>query len=119
MTWDKPTFADVHGELSSWLNDRIVVSHTLFDKRVVSDSIHRLDLPPLRTVWLDSCKIARISWGQERMGESFSLKALANWLGISFRHHDALEDAIVAGRITAAACAHAGKSLDHWIARTG
>ncbi|MCY4543216.1 MAG: exonuclease domain-containing protein [Rhodobacteraceae bacterium] len=118
MTRDMPMLADVHGELKSWLDDQIVVSHTFFDKRVLSDSIARLDCPPLRTTWLDSCQIARFSWRRERKGESFSLKALADWLGISFRHHDALEDAIVAGKITVSACAHADISLDDWIARS-
>ena len=40
------------------------------------------------------------------------------FLGISFRHHDAMEDARAAGEIVLHACRHTGLSIDDWVART-
>ncbi len=109
---DKPTFLDVQPELYERLNDTIIVSHTLFDLNAMSRSWDFYQIERLNFMWLDSCKIARLAWSEARKGESFGLKPLAKWLGISFRHHDALEDAIVAGKITVAACAAANLNLN-------
>ncbi len=54
--------------------------------------------------WIDSCHLARRAWPDQRQRGGHGLKALAARLDIRFRHHDALEDAIVAGKIVLAAC---------------
>ncbi len=118
MILGMPSLADIHGELRAWLDNQIVVSHKFFDRDVLSGAMLRLDLPPLQTVWLDSCAIARFAWQKRRRGKSFSLAALAGWQRIEFQHHDALQDAIVAGKITVRACADADIALDEWIAHT-
>lgn len=107
-----PTFCDVHDELKNRLEDTVVVSHTLFDLNTFQKSWEYFNINSFPFIWLDSCKIARNAWAETRKGESFGLKPLANWLGISFKHHDALEDAIVSGKITVAACSEMNLTLD-------
>src|SRR5690606_26816153 len=44
---------------------------------------------------------------------------VANELGISFRHHDALEDARAAGLVMVRAVQETGVALEDWFARCG
>ncbi len=108
----KPSFIEIQEELVQRLNGTMVVSHTSFDQGVMNRAADFYDLPRINAVWLDSCKIARKVWSSERKGASFGLKSLADWLGIKFNHHDALEDAITAGKITLLACQYSGLNLD-------
>ena len=111
MVLNQPTFIEVQEELVQRLDGSYVVSHTSFDQGVMNKTADFYGLPRLNATWLDSCKIARTVWQSDRKGASFGLKPLADWLGIKFKHHDALEDAITAGRITLLACQHSGLNL--------
>src|SRR5690606_25397263 len=51
--------------------------------------------------------VAKHTW-TDRPG--YGLKPLASWLGISFRHHDALEDSVACAKILLAAADSVGAS---------
>lgn len=91
-----PTFLQVAPEMFSQIKDRYVCSFTTFDHV----SLHRtaekynLTLPPYKHV--DICKASRIAWPEL---ENHKLKTTARLCGITFNHHDALEDARAAGFI--------------------
>ena len=112
MVLGKPDFMEIQEELQQRLDGTIIVSHTSFDQGVMNRAADFYGIPRLNATWLDSCKIARKVWHSDRQGESFGLKSLADWLGINFKHHDALEDAITAGKITLLASQHSGMNLD-------
>ena len=70
------------------------------------------------TQWLDSAKIARRAW-PERYGRSgYNLANVAADLGISFKHHDALEDARAAAEIVLYACQCTGLEIDGCLVQT-
>ena len=108
----QPTFCDVQGELKDRLENTFIVSHTLFDLKVITSSWDFYDLEQFQFTWLDSCKIAKYAWAKSKNEKGYGLKALAERLEISFNHHDALEDAIVSGKITVAACSDTNLSLE-------
>ncbi len=114
MVLGKPKFFEIQDELTQRLEDTIIISHTSFDETVMNRAADYYGVPRINATWLDSYKIARIVWKSERKGGGFGLKPLADWLGIKFKHHDALEDAITAGKITIHACQHSGLSLEEF-----
>ena len=111
---DCPTFSEIRDELHSRLHGSVLVSHTSFDRVAVERAMRRHDLEELQVKWLDSAKIARRAWTELR---SYSLKKLAGHLGISFRHHDALEDARAAAEIVLRASAATDTDIDGWLDR--
>ena len=46
-----------------------------------------------------------------------SREAVRGDLGITFRHHDAVEDVRAAGEIVPRACQHTGLAIDGWMKR--
>lgn len=87
-------------------DDRCLIAHNApFDIGVLTACLrhHRLPVPNLEF----SCTrlIARRTW-PDRPG--YGLKPLASWLGIEFRHHDALEDSIACASLLLAAAQHVG-----------
>jgi len=60
--------------------------------------------------------VARRTWEQfARRG--YGLKNICEFLGYSFGHHDALEDAKAAGHVVITAMEQVGLSLDEWLRR--
>ena len=107
----------IYGDLCHILEGTPLVSHTSFDQRALDGAAERYGLMPIRTRWLDSSLIARRAW-PGRFRHRWSLAVIAGELGISFRHHDALEDARAAGEIVLRACQHTGVDIDGWLQRT-
>ena len=58
--------------------------------------------------------VARRAW-LEKYGRRWNLALIAVNLGISFRHHDAVEDARPAGEIVLRACRHTGIDVSGWL----
>ena len=81
--------------------------------------MRRYSLRPLRVRWLDSAQIARRAWPERYWRRGWNLANVAADLGISFQHHNALEDARAAAMIVLAACHHTGLDIDEWLSRTG
>lgn len=113
---DAPTFADITGVLAQKLSHRIVVHHTHFDKTALEQAAECRDLPPIRCSWLDTARVARRTWPQCAQ-QGYGLADLASMLGISFQHHNAMEDARAAGEVLLRAIQETGRPLDDWLAR--
>ena len=112
-----PTLPEVRGELGSRLRGSVLVSHTAFDRVACERAMTRYGLEQLQVTWLDSARIARRAW-PERFGRSgYALKNIAMDLNVSFKHHDAQEDARAAAEIVLRACVANGTDIEGWLRR--
>lgn len=103
---DEPEFCDCWSAISEYLNDRCLIAHNApFDIGVLLACLryHALPIPSLQF----SCTrlIAKHTWTDR---PAYGLKPLASWLGIRFRHHDALEDSVACAKILLAAADSVG-----------
>ena len=114
---DSPTLPDVRAELGARLRGSILVSHTSFDRVAFERAMTRYDLEQLQVTWLDSAKIARRAWPDRYGRRGYGLKNIARDLDISFRHHDALEDARAAAEIVLRSCSAAEMDIEGWLRR--
>lgn len=73
-------------------------------------------MPTINARWLDSAKITLLDWEQFAY-KGFGLKSIADYLLISFDHHDALQDAIAAGLVVVKACSIKGMTIEDWFIR--
>ena len=112
-----PTLPEVRGELRDRLRGSVLISHTSFDRVAFERAMVRYDLEKLRVTWLDSAKIARRAWPESYGRNGYSLKNIAKDLEISFRHHDALEDARAAAEIVLRACVSTEIDIEGWLRR--
>ncbi len=115
-----PTLPELRDELRRRLRGSVLVSHTSFDRTAFERAMDRYELEQLHVTWLDSNRVARRAWpgGCGTRGKlGWSLKKCAQSLGISFKHHDALEDARVAAEITLHACDATSLDIDEWLQR--
>ena len=110
-----PSFDEAFGELFDLLDGTVLVSHTFFDRNAMDGAARRYGLPILPVTWLDSVAIARRAWPERRGNRGYRLASLAADLGISFRHHDALEDARAAAGVMLYACLETGMDIDGWV----
>jgi DNA polymerase-3 subunit epsilon len=113
MVQGAPSFTEVYPVLRKILSENIVVHHTPFDLNAFKRAYARFNLKPIDTHWLDSSRIVRHTWTQFSKG-GYNLANVANHLGIEFRHHDALEDSVAAGRIVAEACRQTDRGVKEW-----
>ena len=95
---DSETLPQVYGRLRRILEGTVLVSHMSFGRGAMDGAARRYGLVPIRARWLDSSLVARRAW-PGRFRRRWSLAVIAGELGITFRHHDALEDARAAGRL--------------------
>jgi len=99
---NEPEFCDIWPDVRPLLEGRIVLAHnSSFDMNVLREVLrqYQLECPAIR----NSCtvKIARRTWPDL---DNHRLKTVAEYLGIEFRHHDALEDALACAKIAIKAC---------------
>lgn len=95
------SFGELWADISETLSDDCLVAHNAsFDIGVLLACLrsHRQSIPELHFTCTRA--IARRTWPHHRR---YGLKPLAEWLGIRFRHHDALEDSIACAKILLAA----------------
>ena len=114
---DSPTLPEVRDELRARLRRSVLVSHTSFDRVAFERAMTRYDLEQLQVTWLDSAKIARRAWPERYGRRGYGLKNIAKDLDISFRHHDALEDARAAAELVLRACAETEVDIEDWLRR--
>ena len=100
-----PTWEGVVDELRGLLLNRVVVSHTAFDRTALLRASARwqVDLPVDRPActWLDSCRMARSAWPELL---NHRLPTVCEFLSYRLRHHhDARDDARAAGHVLLAA----------------
>jgi DNA polymerase-3 subunit epsilon len=110
---EAPTFEQVAPQLASHLADRVVVSHTSFDRVALTRAFEevRLELP--RCTWLDSARVARRTW-EDVAKRGYGLGPLCQRIGYSYQAHDALEDAKAAAMVLLAAMAESKTDLASW-----
>lgn len=97
----EPTFGECWQEIAEWVCGDCLIAHNApFDIGVLIGCLqrHRCDVPDLHF----SCTrlIAKQTWPDR---QRFGLKPLATWLGVDFKHHDALEDSRACAKILIAA----------------
>lgn len=114
---NSPTLPELREELRSRLRGSILVSHTSFDRVAFERAMTRYNLQQFQVTWLDSARVARRAWPDRYSRRGYGLKNIARDLGISFQHHDALEDARVAAEIVLHACATAEMDIAGWLRR--
>ena len=110
------TFPVAMESLRPLLNEKIVVSHTTFDRISLARAIEKYQLPAIECRWLDTARVVRRTWKQFAKS-GYGLADMAEWCGIDFVHHRADEDARAAGEILVRAVAETGLSLDDWLLR--
>jgi len=110
------TFTELHSRLHDWTANQIVVCHTHFDRVALAQACANDRLSSLSCTWLDSARVVRRTWPQFAKS-GYGLANVAAHCGISFQHHDALEDARTCGRILVRAVCETGLSLDEWMVR--
>lgn len=112
-----PTLPEVRDELRARLRGTVLVSYTAFDRVAFERAMTRYDLEQLQVTWLDGAKIARRAWPESYGRSGYGLKNIAKNLGISFDHHDALEDARAAAEIVLQACGSTDIDIEGWLSR--
>ena len=98
---EEPVFGDLWGEIAEKLvGDCLVAHNASFDIGVLLACLraHQQTIPELQFTCTRA--IARRAWPHHRR---YGLKPLSDWLGIRFRHHDALEDSIACAKVLLAA----------------
>ena len=110
-----PTLPRLDAELRCLLEGTPLVSHTGFDRSALDGAMRRYGLRPLRVQWLDSGQIARRAWPERYRRRGWNLANVTADLGISFRHHDAVEDARAAAEIVLMACLHTRMDIEDWL----
>ena len=106
-----PTMPQIREELRRRLRGAYLVSHTGFDRVAFERAMSKYGLEQLQVTWLDSAAIAKSAWPENGR---WNLKALAARLGLTFQHHDALEDARVVSEIVLQASEETGRSTEDW-----
>jgi DNA polymerase-3 subunit epsilon len=92
------------------LDGQVLVAHNAsFDMRVLSATLATYDLDCPAIEYSCTRLIARRTWAGRR---SYGLKPTATALGLTFQHHDGLEDARVCARIALASAAE--KGVGNW-----
>lgn len=109
-----PSWAEIYPTLMSRLAARVVVSHGPFDRASVARACERFGFAIPEWTWLDSARVVRRTW-TDLTRRGWGLANVAERLGIEFRHHDAGEDARVAGEVLLAAVHQTGISVSDWV----
>lgn len=112
-----PRFPDVAPTVRGLIQDRIVVSHMPFDRLALHRVLAKYQLAAINCTWLDSARVTRRAWPQFAV-QGYGLASAADHCGISFRHHDAAEDARTAGLILLRAVVDTGLSVPEWLHRS-
>ena len=108
---DAPTFPDIYVHVRNLLQYQVVVTHTHFDRTALRQVLEKYNLESFDIEWLDSARVARRVW--PRFAKTgYGLPNVAGFLNISFKHHDALEDARAAGEVIIAAMREADLTFD-------
>jgi DNA polymerase III subunit epsilon len=102
--------------VSSLISGRVVCSHTSFDRTSLKRVCQKYGLAAPDCLWLDTACVTRRAWPQFAIG-GYRLKDIAKFIGYSFAHHDALEDAKASGQVLLRAIAETGLDIEGWLKR--
>lgn len=113
---EAPNFPTLFDQLSQYLSNRIVCSHTSFDQTSIKQACAKYGLSEPSYKWLDTARVARRAWEQFAYG-GYRLKNVCKFLDFTFLHHDALEDAKAAAWILLRAIETTGLDPEAWLQR--
>ena len=111
-----PTFPALADKLYSFLDNRVVVCHTHFDRLAIHQAAERYTIRPPDCTWLDSARVARRAWN-EFAWRGYGLHNVCRFLDYHFEPHDALEDAKAAAHVLIAATKETGLDINGWLKR--
>lgn len=107
-----PTFLDVHAKIIEKVGANTLVSYGAFDRFAVQKALKAVGNDHVFS-WLDVTRIVRRHW-PECAHSGYGLAKIAKKLKLDLNHHNALSDAVAAGRILAVALSESGHDLDGW-----
>lgn len=113
---DAPTWREVFLHVNSRLANKIVVSHTPFDRAALMRACAYCSLELCDCFWLDSARVVRRAWPKFSKS-GYGLSNVAADFGITYQAHDALEDARCAGLLMLRAITETGLSAEQWLRR--
>jgi DNA polymerase-3 subunit epsilon len=113
---DAPNWAGVLPKVTSRLQNRVVVSHTPFDRLALTRACGRFDVAICACTWLDSARVVRRAWPKFSKS-GYGLSNMAAHFRIDYQAHDALEDARCAGELLLRAINETGLDVRQWLAR--
>jgi len=114
---DAPRFSALVPELRQRFAGEVVGCHTMFDRDAFDAACDLHGESPFDVRWLDTAEVVRRTWTQfARKG--YKLNNIAAYLGLTFQHHDALEDAHVTAQVLLRAVEKTGVRVEEWYART-
>jgi DNA polymerase-3 subunit epsilon len=111
-----PKLPDIVNCIYSYLDDRIAICHTHFDRVALHKACAKYGLRVPTCTWLDSARVSRRTWEQCAY-RGYGLGNVCAILGYQFVQHDALEDAKAAAHILLAAIEKTGMDLQQWMKR--
>ena len=111
-----PQLPEIADTLYRFLDDKITVCHTHFDRVAIIKAFDKYGISPPKNIWLDSARVARRAWKEFAYG-GYGLCNICEKLEYKFKHHDTLEDAKAAGYIMLTAIQHSSLDLAGWLKR--
>jgi DNA polymerase-3 subunit epsilon len=111
-----PNLRDISSRICSYLDNRIAVCHTHFDRVALHKACEKYSLRMPTCTWLDSARVTRRTWDQCAY-KGYGLGNVCAILGYQFVQHDALEDAKAAAHVLLAAIEKTGIDLQGWLKR--
>lgn len=103
-----PLIADLLDLWDARLMDVVIYQHSGFDKAAIAAACRTYQRDAPDWTWRDSVQVARKAWPELKGNGGHGLASLKRHLNLSFRHHDAGEDARAAAQVVLAAEAHTG-----------
>lgn len=111
-----PRYSGIYDQVQEIVRDAIVVTHMSFDQTSLRRASQKYALPEMSCVWLDSARVIRRQWEQFRQS-GYSLPNVAGFLGITYKAHDAVDDARAAGEVVLRAMLESNQTLEEWLER--
>ena len=105
-----PTFPSLYDRLVAALDGQVVAQYSAFDSQAIEQTLERYQMRPLNCTWVDVCAVAQLVW-PHLWERGFALDQVAAYLGLGLVHHEAEEDARVAGEVLRVALAETGIPL--------
>lgn len=105
-----PIFEDALEHIASALTSVTVFQHSDFDRRCIVAACDEAAIEAPKINWADSVRVAQRAWPELKGNGGHGLANLRKHFGLSFRHHDAGEDARASAEIVLLAEKHTGLS---------
>ena len=109
-----PTIPDISNKLYRFMDDRVSVCHTHFDRVAIQQAFDKYKLRHPNCRWLSSARVARRTWAKFAK-RGYGLGKICAFLGYDFTPHDALEDAKAAAYILNTAIEKTSLDIEGWL----